>query len=161
MKTQTKPISKVGENFGGWITLIIMSLFLLLDVTEFNSLTVKYSISSILGLIGALGLGFEIHDLTGKKLSIDNITVGLLFIALYVFSINFFKTDLSKVLSLILMFFGIFGIISGSINMLISLISNNNTKKRNLRNIILFILEIIGGASAILSIIQTISQLNL
>ncbi|WP_413526827.1 hypothetical protein [Marinilactibacillus psychrotolerans] len=126
----------------------------MLDIVSYDSQTLKFVISAITGSIGVVGLGLEINNLTGKSFNIDNITIGLFFVALYISASNFFDGDIYQTLILILLLFGIYGLATGCINLLMHLVNSENSMKRNVYNFTLFIIEIIGGISAIVSIAE-------
>lgn len=154
MTSKKSSSNKIEEGFGLAIAFIIISLILLLDIVSYDSQTLKFVISAITGSIGVVELGLEINNLTGKSFNIDNITIGLFFVALYISASNFFDGDIYQTLILILLLFGIYGLATGCINLLMHLVNSENSMKRNVYNFTLFIIEIIGGISAIVSIAE-------
>ncbi|GEL66198.1 hypothetical protein [Marinilactibacillus psychrotolerans] len=155
MTSKKSSSNKIEEGFGLAIAFIIISLILLLDIVSYDSQTLKFVISAITGSIGVVGLGgLEINNFTGKSFNIDNITIGLFFVALYISASNFFDGDIYQTLILILLLFGIYGLATGCINLLMHLVNSENSMKRNVYNFTLFIIEIIGGISAIVSIAE-------
>lgn len=142
------------EGFSVAVAFIIISIYLLFFDSNFYSPYLKYVLSALTGIIGAVGMSIEVNKITGKKFKLDNLSLGVVLIGLYFFLSDYFNNDFLQTIILILFLFGAYSTIEGLVTMCKMVILQTNSKKQKVRNFFAFLFEMIGGLSALVSIIQ-------
>ncbi|AYW47839.1 hypothetical protein C7K38_05405 [Tetragenococcus osmophilus] len=142
------------EGFSVAVAFIIISMYLLFFDSNFYSPYLKYVLSALTGTVGTVGMSVEINKITEKKFKFDNLSLGVVLIGLYFFLSDYLNNDFLQTIILILLLFGAYGTIEGLVIMCKIVILQTNSKKQKIRNFFAFLFEMIGGLSALVSIIQ-------
>lgn len=147
----------VGVSFA--LSLIIISIYLIIDDTTFNSQIYASFLATVTGLLGTFGISVELNKLTNDKFKLENISLGIVFISLYIIFSNWSNSDILQACLLIVLLLGIYGTLVSIITIIKNGILSNNSKKEKSRNVSLFIFEIIGATSSIVGVLQALKIL--
>ncbi|SEG79598.1 hypothetical protein [Paenibacillus sp. UNC499MF] len=150
----SKNVEKKKEPLGGIavaISMILVALFLFFNPSYLGIVIVTNTVSTVLMVIGIIGLSIEINKIIGEKpLGFDDAGLGFAFLVFWVIIYHYFDGVIINWILLLFLFFGLYGSVLG-IAKIINFVSFevHNTKQKWLRFAV-FIIQVLGFGATIL-----------
>lgn len=139
-------------------SFVCIGILLLVFKNYFNSELQSIIVSGVVNVLGMLCIANGANKLTGEKFSLDSFSVGVAFIVTFLAIFRLSDLFIFRLLILLILLFGFYGIFASIIKMITNIIKPKKNISRSTRVITFcsFILEIVGGIAAFISILQAL-----
>ncbi|NRS52071.1 hypothetical protein [Brevibacillus sp. HB2.2] len=147
------------NGFSVAITALICG-YLVYKTVFFENEIATNIISLLLFVFGIMGLSIETGKLNKKTLGFGDVGIGLGLILICFGIYYYFPYLIVKIIISPFLLFSVYGVISGLILLIMSIFSNKQGWKEKLTKTVIVIIQVIGFASAILTIITYLRDMK-
>lgn len=165
-----KEIDSAINGFAIGAAFLGIGVFLLIKPDYFSAPIASYIVGAVIGLFGTFGIGVELSK-TARIKGIDSISLGIVFLLIWLAMYMKIQTLWSNILSFILLMIGCYAVFLGLFQSVYSIIRNikeridqkkDNSKQDNgsagiISQIVLFLTQLCGLGLAIVNIVKAIN----
>ena len=140
------------------IVFIVIGIALFFLPTFFKNEIFTTIVGVISLVIGIIGLSLELSKMSEKSIGLDDFGVGLGMLIVWAAIYFYVPFKWMNFISIFILFFGLYGFISGIVKMVYGFFQANDSKSEIFIKVILIIIQLIGFISAVVTIVSALSE---